>query len=149
MSVFQLSEEISFPNPDLATADGLLAVGGDLSPERLMLAYAMGIFPWFSDGDPILWWSPEPRLVLDPAGIHISKSLRRVIRAEKFTITFDTAFADVIKNCAKITRKKQDGTWITAEMQLAYQELHALGFAHSVETWLNGELVGESGRAHV
>ena len=142
MPVFQLSEEIAFPSPELAEEDGLLAVGGDLSPERLMLAYALGIFPWFSEGEPILWWSPEPRLVLEPAEIHISKSLRRILRAEKFTVTFDTAFADVIKNCAAIARKKQDGTWITAEMQQAYQELHAYGLAHSVETWYDGELVG-------
>lgn len=142
MPVFQLSEEISFPTPDQAEPDGLLAVGGDLSPERLMLAYALGIFPWFSDGDPILWWSPEPRLVLEPAEIHITKSLRRILNAEKFTVTFDTAFADVIKNCAAIARKRQDGTWITAEMQQAYQVLHNFGFAHSVETWFDGELVG-------
>lgn len=142
MTIFQLSKEIIFPNPDLAEPEGLLAVGGDLTIDRLLLAYSMGIFPWYSDGQPILWWSPDPRLILLPHQLHISKSLKRVIKNGKFEIRYDTRFAEVIERCGEVYRRDQDGTWITREMQEAYIQLHQAGFAHSVESFLNNELVG-------
>jgi leucyl/phenylalanyl-tRNA---protein transferase len=142
MPVFRLTEELIFPNPELAEEDGLLAVGGDLSEDRLLLAYSMGIFPWYTDGPPVLWWSPDPRLVLIPAELNISRSLRQVINKGLFTIKMDTAFAEVIRNCAEIRREGQQGTWITEEMVEAYIRLHHAGYAHSVESWQNGELVG-------
>jgi leucyl/phenylalanyl-tRNA--protein transferase len=142
MPIFQLTRKPIFPAPELAEPDGLLAIGGDLSPERLISAYQQGIFPWFSEGDPILWWSPDPRLVLEPASIHISKSLQKIIFQQRFEIRFDTAFAAVISHCAEISRKQADGTWITPEMKAAYIHLHELGLAHSVESWQNGHLVG-------
>ena len=142
MPVFKLTEEIVFPDPELADESGLLAVGGDLTPERLILAYANGIFPWYSKGEPILWWSPNPRMILLPQNIKISKSLDQTIRLNKYTTTFDNAFEEVIKSCKTAPRPGQTGTWITAEMQEAYIALHKLGFAHSVETWQNEELVG-------
>jgi leucyl/phenylalanyl-tRNA--protein transferase len=121
--------------------NGLLAAGGDLSPERLLDAYAHGIFPWFNDGDPVLWWSPEPRMVLVPGELHLSRSLRKVIRSGQFTMTFDRAFDAVVEGCAA-PRPNQDGTWITAYMKQAYSDLARLGFGHSVETWEGDELVG-------
>lgn len=142
MPIFQLLRRPIFPSPELAEPDGLLAIGGDLSPERLIAAYRQGIFPWFNAGDPILWWSPNPRLVLEPANIHISKSLRKIILQHRFEVRFDTAFASVIEQCAGISRKGSAGTWITAEMQAAYIQLHQIGFAHSVETWQDKKLVG-------
>ena len=142
MPVFKLTEKIVFPDPELADESGLLAVGGDLTPERLILAYANGIFPWYSKGEPILWWSPNPRMILLPQNIKISKSLDQTIRLNKYTTTFDNAFEEVIKSCKTAPRPGQTGTWITAEMQEAYIALHKLGFAHSVETWQNEELVG-------
>ncbi|HPE58223.1 MAG TPA: leucyl/phenylalanyl-tRNA--protein transferase [Bacteroidales bacterium] len=142
MPVFKLTEEIVFPDPELADESGLLAVGGDLTHERLILAYANGIFPWYSKGEPILWWSPNPRMILLPQNIKISKSLDQTIRLNKYTTTFDNAFEEVIKSCKTAPRPGQTGTWITAEMQEAYIALHKLGFAHSVETWQNEELVG-------
>jgi len=142
MPIFQLSRRPIFPSPELAEPDGLLAIGGDLSPERLIAAYRQGIFPWFNAGDPILWWSPNPRLVLEPANIHISKSLRKIILQHQFDVRFDTAFASVITQCAGISRRESEGTWITPEMQAAYIHLHQIGFAHSVETWKAGNLVG-------
>jgi leucyl/phenylalanyl-tRNA--protein transferase len=140
--IFRLDERILFPDPELAEEDGLLAVGGDLSAERLTLAYSNGIFPWYSEGEPILWFSPHERFVLYPDELKISKSMRQVMRSGKFRVTFDTAFAEVISNCAQAERVEQDGTWITNDMQLAYINLHQLGYVHSVEVWLEKELVG-------
>lgn len=120
----------------------MLAVGGDLSRDRLLLAYANGIFPWYSDGEPILWWSPDPRMVLLPDELHVSQRLRRVIRQGRFHVTADTAFAAVIAACAHTRRKHERGTWITPEMQDAYIDLHAAGYAHSFECWRDGVLVG-------
>jgi leucyl/phenylalanyl-tRNA--protein transferase len=140
--VFRLSEELVFPDPELAADEGLLAVGGDLSPERLVLAYSQGIFPWFSPGEPYLWWSPDPRLVLEPKQIKLSRSLKKVLRKDRYQITADTAFEQVIRKCSTKPRPDQEGTWITDDMHNAYVELHRLGYAHSVESWLEGELVG-------
>lgn len=142
MPVFQLPDELVFPKPGLAEADGLLAVGGDLSPERLLRAYAAGIFPWFDENQPILWWSPNPRMVLFPEEFKRHKSLRRLVSSGKFSVTMDADFAGVIKACSKAERKGQEGTWITKEMQEAYIRLSDLGFAHSVECWLDDELAG-------
>lgn len=140
--MFRLSRDLVFPAPRLARDDGLLAVGGDLSPERLMLAYANGIFPWFSEGDPILWWSPPVRPVLDPAEVHIGRSLAKTLRKKPYEIRLDTAFADVIAACSEVERPDQAGTWITRDIQRAYTRLHRQGLAHSAEAWLDGELVG-------
>jgi leucyl/phenylalanyl-tRNA---protein transferase len=142
MPVFQLPDEIIFPDPSLAEPEGLLAVGGDLSPDRLLTAYANGIFPWYSENEPILWWSPDPRLVLFPQKFIVSSSLQRTIRKNSFTVRMDTAFEQVISACAKTERKDQEGTWITEEMKSAYLALHKLGFAHSVECYFEGQLVG-------
>lgn len=139
--LFRLSEEISFPSPRLADTDGLLAIGGDLSEQRLILAYRMGIFPWYSKGDPLLWWSPDPRLVLLPEDFHVSRRLKRVIQKQMFQITFDTAFEQVVAGCAS-RRPKSGGSWIVPEMVQAYGRLHHTGIAHSVEAWLDGNLVG-------
>lgn len=125
----------------LREPDGLLAAGGDLSPERLLAAYRHGCFPWYQDGQPLLWWSPDPRMVLFPEELHVSRSLRKTLRRGDFTITFDQDFAAVIRACAA-PRSYADGTWITSAMQQAYLELHRRGIAHSVEAWQNGELVG-------
>ena len=142
MPVFTLSKRHSFPPAHLAIKEGLLAVGGDLTIDRLLTAYRSGIFPWYADGDPILWWSPDPRLVLYPGELRVSKSLRRVINKNLFHITFDNAFEDVIHGCAEIKRSYGDGTWITNEMRDAYCNLHRHGYAHSVEAWQSGRLVG-------
>jgi leucyl/phenylalanyl-tRNA--protein transferase len=142
MPVFALTEEIAFPPPELAEPDGLLAVGGDLSENRLLLAYSMGIFPWYSEGQPILWWSPDPRLVLFPGEFRASRSLRQTIKKGLFTITMDTAFEEVINRCASVHRTKHGCTWITGEMIKAYLNLHRLGHAHSVESWHGDELKG-------
>lgn len=142
MPVFRLSEDIEFPPAKFSREDGLLAVGGDLSKERILLAYRMGIFPWFSGGDPILWWSPDPRLVLFPDEIKISRSLKKLIRQKKFQVTFDTAFREVISACADIRIEKNEETWISRDMIEAYCRLYASGYAHSVETWSDGRLVG-------
>src|SRR6056297_100513 len=142
MPIFRLSDRVSFPPPHFAGREGLLAVGGDLSTERLLLAYQMGIFPWFSDCDPILWWSPDPRLVLYPSHIHVPKRLRRTIRQGRFTVSSDTAFKRVIERCARIRIESGEGTWITDAMIKAYCRLFDAGYAHSVETWQNGALVG-------
>lgn len=142
MPVFRLPDEVIFPSPELAEPDGLLAVGGDLSEERLLAAYSLGIFPWYSEGTPILWWSPEPRLVLFSKELKISRSLRQIIRKGSFSITMNTAFQEVIRGCAHVRRTPDGGTWITGEMMEAYVRLHRSGHAHSVETWLKGELVG-------
>jgi leucyl/phenylalanyl-tRNA--protein transferase len=141
--VFRLPEdEIVFPNPALADPDGLLAVGGDLSIERLLLAYHNGIFPWFSDDDPICWYSPHERCVIYPSQVKVSKSMAKVLKSGEFAITFNEAFREVIVNCAKVGRKDQPGTWITKEMQDAYINLHEKGYAKSVEVWEDGVLVG-------
>ncbi len=138
--------ESNTPFPPLATAladpNGLLAAGADLSPERLIAAYRRGIFPWFSPGQPILWWSPDPRMVLLPSALKISRSLAKTLRHADYIVRLDTAFDQVIAACAGTPRHGQSGTWITAEMIAAYQQLHRLGIAHSVETWHNGKLVG-------
>lgn len=132
-----------FPPVEQALAEpgGLLAAGGELTPEWLLAAYRRGIFPWYSAGEPVLWWSPDPRLVLDPAHMKISRSLRKTLHRRRFQVRFDTAFADVTAACAE-PREPGGSTWITAEMRHAYLRLHELGYAHSVETWDNGELAG-------
>jgi leucyl/phenylalanyl-tRNA--protein transferase len=140
--IYRLPREPFFPEPRHAEPDGLLAVGGDLSPERLLRAYAAGIFPWFSEGSPILWWSPDPRLVLEPAWLHVPRSLARTTRRARYVVAADTAFARVIRRCAEKARPGQDGTWITAEMASAYERLHQLGFAHSFEAWEGPVLAG-------
>jgi leucyl/phenylalanyl-tRNA--protein transferase len=134
---------LTFPDPQLALddPDGLLALGGDLSPERLLRAYRLGIFPWYQDDQPILWWSPDPRAVLFPEQLHISRSLRKVINSGRFTATIDTQFAAVIGHCAGL-REHREGTWITTQMQQAYTRLFELGYAHSIEILHRGELVG-------
>lgn len=142
-----LPQQPVFPPVDTALtqedgANGLLAAGGDLSPTRLLAAYRQGIFPWYSPGDPILWWSPDPRMVLIPEELKISKSLARTLRNGNYEVTLDTAFADVIQACSETPRRGQRGTWIVPEMQEAYLHLHQLGYAHSVETWVDGKLVG-------
>ena len=142
MPVFQLSDEPIFPLPEMAEPDGLLAVGGDLSPERLLKAYSMGIFPWYSQGDPILWWSPSPRLILDLEDFKISRRLQRLIGQGRFRVTVDQAFSEVIRSCAKTPRPLGDGTWVTPEMIEAYCHLHELGYAHSIESWVGDELAG-------
>lgn len=142
MPIFVLSDKIGFPPPHLARPDGLLAVGGDLSQKRLMLAYQMGIFPWYSDDEPIIWWSPDPRLVLYPSELRVSRSLRKTIRKEQFHVTLDTAFEQVITECAQVRIRNNEGTWIVDEMIEAYCGLHESGVAHSVEAWCEGELAG-------
>ncbi len=132
----------TFPPVEASEPDGLLAVGGDLSPQRLLTAYARGIFPWYSDGLPILWHSPDPRFVLEPARFHFPRSLKKVSARAIYEVRLDTAFAEVIARCAGSKRPGQKGTWITDEMQEAYCTLHQLGFAHSAESWKGGELIG-------
>lgn len=140
--IFLLSDDLIFPDPKLADAHGLLAIGGDLSAERLLLAYENGIFPWYSEDQPILWFSPDPRLVLFPAKIIVSRSLKKTINKKVFDIRFDSNFEEVIVECSKIERKDQDGTWITNNMIEAYIDLHNQGYAHSVEAYFEGSLVG-------
>lgn len=140
--IFQLDERIVFPNPELAEEDGLLAIGGDLSTERLLQAYANGIFPWYSEDEPILWFSPHERFVLFPERLNISKSMRKVLNSGVFTVTTNQCFNEVIEACSAAPREGQDGTWITADMKAAYAELHREGYAHSVEVWQDGALVG-------
>ena len=142
MPVFALSDQPVFPNPEHADADGLLAVGGDLSPQRLLMAYAQGIFPWYSENAPILWWSPDPRLVLEPSRIHVPRRLERILRQRRFRFSLDTAFERIITGCADTPRNGAHGTWIVPEMHAAYCRLHELGFAHSIEAWDGGELAG-------
>lgn len=137
-------DNIDFPHPKYALTepDGLLAIGGDLSPARIINAYVNGIFPWYSEGQPILWWSPNPRAVLFPEKLHVSRSLKKIIRQAVFTTTIDRAFEQVIRNCATTPRTEQDGTWITNEIERAYINLHKAGVAHSVECWSGDKLVG-------
>jgi len=142
MPIYALPPEFVFPDPSLADESGLIAVGGDLHPERLLRAYAGGIFPWFSEGQPILWHSPDPRFVLDLDDLKVTRSLRQRMRRRPFTVRMDTAFEQVIDACARAPRPGQDGTWITRGMRDAYIRLHREGFAHSVEAWEGEELVG-------
>jgi leucyl/phenylalanyl-tRNA--protein transferase len=141
MTVYLLGKEPVFPPAEEAGKDGIVAIGGDLSPERLIAAYSRGIFPWYSEGEPILWWSPNPRLVIFPDEIHVSRSLRRVLSRNLFTITFDRYFDTIIESCRQ-PRKYQRETWITVEMVAAYKRLHELGYAHSLEVWKDDEIVG-------
>ncbi len=141
MPVYRLDERLWFPPPEKAE-DGLLAVGGDLRPERLLLAYGLGIFPWYHEGIPILWHSPDPRTVLDVNKLHVPRSLAKAIRRAPYTIRCDTAFREVMTACGEKPRPGQDGTWITDDMLAAYTELHALGFAHSFEAFDGDQLVG-------
>ncbi|PPK99610.1 leucyl/phenylalanyl-tRNA--protein transferase [Parapedobacter indicus] len=141
--IFELDEhDIRFPDPALAEHDGLLAIGGDLTSDRLLEAYRQGIFPWYNDDTPILWYSPHERFVLFPDELKISKSMRQLIRSERFRVTYDHAFSEVIAACSMQPRRGQDGTWITEDMQKAYNRLHELGHAHSVETWYDDTLAG-------
>ncbi len=143
MSSHDFTREYPFPDPRKADAEGLVAHGGDLNPQRVLSAYAQGIFPWPYDAKtPLLWFSPDPRMVLRPSELHISRSLQRTIRQQQFEVRFDTAFEQVIKQCATIRRPGQRGTWITQDMIQAYIELHEMGFAHSAEAWSEGKLAG-------
>ncbi len=142
MSIYRLFDEPIFPDPEQADPDGLLAVGGDLSPRRLIAAYSTGVFPWYAENSPILWWSTDPRLVLFPDELHVSRSLKRVLNKGVYEITFDTAFEQVIKSCSFSPRPGQDGTWLVQEMVEAYTQMHSLGLCHSVEAWKDGQLVG-------
>ncbi|MDZ7642036.1 MAG: leucyl/phenylalanyl-tRNA--protein transferase [Desulfurivibrio sp.] len=142
MPVFALDDRLFFPPPELARPDGLLAMGGDLEPERLLLAYSQGIFPWYSPGEPILWWAPDPRMVLFPAEFHGSRRLARKLRQGYFSFTINHDFTAVIRACAEIPRPGQEGSWLDEEMITAYHRLHVMGHAHSVECWRDGALVG-------
>ncbi len=137
-----LTDNIWFPSVETASPEGVLAIGGDLCSERLLLAYRNGIFPWFNEGEPVIWYSPDPRMVLFPERLKVSKSMRKIISNQKFRVTFNTHFEEVISNCKTIPRNGQAGTWITNEMQKAYIDLHKMGVAKSVEVWLDDELVG-------
>jgi leucyl/phenylalanyl-tRNA---protein transferase len=141
MSLFALDKELLFPPVHLAEPDGLLAIGGDLSPERLLLAYRSGIFPWY-EGEHILWWCPDPRFVLFPAELKLSKAIRPLLKRNEFEFTTNKAFSLVIHNCKETKRPGQSGTWITDEVEKAYCKLHELGYAHSAEVWQDGKLVG-------
>lgn len=141
MPVFLLGDEIIFPPVEFSEPDGVLAVGGDLSPERLLAAYTHGIFPWYSSGSPIIWWSPDPRFVVFPAEVKVSKTMRQVLKRGIFTIKFDTSFREVITACSR-PRRHEKGTWITQEMIEAYTVLHETGYAHSVEAWHEKKLAG-------
>lgn len=137
-----LNQKIEFPDVSEATAEGLLAVGGDLSSERLLHAYSNGIFPWFDIEEPLLWWSPDPRFVLFPEDLKVSKSMQQLVKKNQFKVTVNKAFSAVIENCAKVKREGQQGTWLTDDMVNAYTKLHELGYAKSIEVWQNDELVG-------
>lgn len=141
MSLFIVEKELSFPPVHLSEPDGLLAIGGDLSPDRLLLAYSNGIFPWY-EGEHILWWCPDPRFVLFPDELKVSKSMQSILKKDEFNFTINQAFKDVIHNCKKTKRPGQAGTWITDEVEKAYTKMHKLGHAHSAEAWKNGKLVG-------
>jgi leucyl/phenylalanyl-tRNA---protein transferase len=141
MPVYRLGARVAFP-PVEEAEDGLLAVGGDLSPDRLLLAYASGIFPWYSEGEPILWHSPDPRMAMRATDLHVPRSLEKRLRRGDFSLTLDADFESVVEACASAKRPGQRGTWITSEMRRAYARLHRLGFAHSVETWHGRRLVG-------
>lgn len=140
--MYYLSPNLFFPSVSHANPDGILAIGGDLSPERLQLAYSSGIFPWFNEGEPIIWWSPNPRMVLFLGDLVVSKSMRNILNRNIFKVTFNQNFRDVISNCQQVKRDGQSGTWITNNMIDAYCKLHELGIAKSVEVWQNDQLVG-------
>ena len=140
--MYRLTDALLFPSPMQASAEGIVAVGGDLQPERVMLAYRKGIFPWFESDDFLLWWSPDPRMVLFPDRLKISKSMRTVLRKKQFEVTFNKAFDQVVEACAKVKRFGQNGTWITPGLTEVYSTLHTQGHAHSVEVWEEGSLVG-------
>lgn len=143
MPIFLLNDRLTFPDPEVADPSGILAVGGDLSPARLLLAYSRGIFPWYDETQsPILWHAPPERMVLLPSQLHISRTMRKVLRRGHYEVCYDTAFRQVTEACAATPRPGQDGTWLNQEMMAAYCELHARGFAHSAETWCEGRLVG-------
>ncbi|MDW7773687.1 MAG: leucyl/phenylalanyl-tRNA--protein transferase [Desulfobulbaceae bacterium] len=142
MPIFRLNTTVEFPPAELAEPDGLLAVGGDLSIERLLEAYRLGIFPWYTEGSPLLWWSPAPRLILLPREFHLPRRVARSIRKQNFTVTADTAFSLVIEKCAECRGKNRESTWITAAMKNAYIRLHELGYAHSIECWQKNMLAG-------
>ena len=142
MPVFRIGPGLVFPDPELSNKDGLLGIGGNLSPDRLLLAYQNGIFPWYNPGDPVLWWSPDPRFVLFPKELKVSRSLKKIARSHRFRVTFDSAFSDVIWQCSRTPRPGQTGTWITMEMMEAYLKLHQLGWAHSCEVWNGHKLAG-------
>lgn len=141
MPIYVLGSDIWFPSAEMASPEGIVAVGGDLSPERLITAYSHGIFPWYSKGEPIIWWSPDPRMVLFPKEVHIAKSMKRIVKKNIFQFTLDRDFRSVIENC-RLPRKNQPSTWITDEIRDAYVLLHDLGFAHSGEVWRGNRLVG-------
>lgn len=140
--MYYLSQDLFFPDVTLTHSSGIIALGGDLSPERLQLAYKSGIFPWFEDGEPITWWSPDPRMVLFLDELVVTKSMRNILNRDTFTVTFNQNFREVISNCQQIKRDGQDGTWITNDMIEAYCNLHELGIAKSVEVWQDGQIVG-------
>jgi len=140
--MYYLSKDLYFPPVSHANRDGILAIGGDLSPERLILAYKSGIFPWFNEGEPIIWWSPNPRMVLFLDELIVSKSMRNILNRNIFTVTYNQNFRDVMSNCQQVKRNGQTGTWITNEMIEAYCKLHELGMAKSIEVWQNDQLVG-------
>ena len=142
MPLYLLSEDLAFPSPEQADTEGLLAIGGDLSPQRLVLAYSTGIFPWYSEGEPILWWSPDPRMVIRPEEFCPSKSLKKVAKKQTYRLSMDEAFEDVMRACGRMIRNGQDGTWITHDMIEGYRALHEIGVAHSVECWRGDQLVG-------
>ena len=142
MPIYRLGPELVFPDPEESEPEGLLAIGGDLAPQRLLLAYATGVFPWYAEGQPILWHSPDPRAVLVPSALHVSRSLGKSLRRRTFEVRLDTAFAEVIRACAEVPRPGAQGTWITRDMLRAYVRLHEMGFAHSAEAWEQGRLVG-------
>ena len=140
--MYRLTDALLFPSPEQASDEGIVAVGGDLKPERVMLAYRKGIFPWFESDDFLLWWSPDPRMVLFPDQVKISKSMRAVLRKKQFEVTFNKTFDGVVEACAKVKRFGQNGTWITPGLMEVYSTLHTQGHAHSVEVWEEGVLVG-------
>ena len=142
MPVYRIEDALIFPDPNLAREDGMLGVGGDLSVKRLLMAYKMGIFPWYSQGQPICWWSPDPRFVLYPEHLKVSKSMRQLLRKAPFQVSFDTKFENVMRACKNIYRPGEIGSWIDEDMIKAYKELLHLGMAHSIEVWQEGRLVG-------
>lgn len=142
MPVFRLNDELVFPHPGEADASGLLAVGGDLSVARILFAYTIGVFPWYNSDEPILWWSPDPRFILEPEKFHCSRSLRKTLRQGTYRVSFDSAFEEVLFGCASTPRHGQKGTWLGPDMRQAYSDLFQLGYAHSVEVWSGSSLVG-------
>ena len=143
MPIFRLGKDKArFPDPSLAEPSGVLGVGGDLSVERLLAAYMQGIFPWYEEGQPILWWSPDPRTILSSHRLHVPRSLEKTLRADRYQIRFDTAFSQVMRACAETPRPGQNGTWITDDMIAAYERLHERGLAHSAEAWRGDVLLG-------